>query len=237
MCAKKVSALWTALEEEVLRQWYGKRPAVWIADLLERSPQAVRYHAWKLRLKGRPGKPWRREEQEENARRYRKWLNPMVEHLARRSGFGTVRAYLATIARKKRYQPRGFLIRVTKTIAKLERAGQRTTDWSEREWAAFFHTFEPAKGTEQVESAKRRKGPYRANWSTEGFGGYIHMKLKQLDKPAAWLAREAGISKQAVHQYLQGWVTPRKNLQAKIIDILESSTNVPDASSHKEADR
>lgn len=240
MGAKKVSALWTAQEEEVLRQWYGKRPAVWIADLLGRSPQAVRYHAWKLRLKGRPGKPWRREGQEQSARGIREWLNPTVEQLAHRSGFDTAKAYLKFIARKKGYAPRGFFRKLTASIKELQNAGQRTADWSEQRWAAFFHSYTPAKIPNSVRpgtGAKRARGNYRTKWTTEGFGGYIHLKLKQLGKPAAWLAREAGISKQAVHQYLHGWVNPRKALQTKIIDILESSTKVPDTSSLKEPDR
>lgn len=236
MRAKK--ALWTAREEEVLRQWFGKRTADWIARILERSPQAVRYHAWKLRLKGRRGKPWRGEEEEESAPKTRRWLNPTVEHLARRSGFNTVRAYLTFLARKKGYHAVGFRRTLTRTLAKLERAGQRVSDWTEQEWAAFFHRVGPPKKLMTVETGRKRlRAPKRSNWTSEGFGGYIHLKLRELNKPASWLAQEAGISKQAVHLYLCGWVTPRKALQAKIVDILESSTKVPDTSSHKEPDR
>lgn len=232
MCSKKnnVKKRWTEQEDDLLRQWYGKRPAEWIGRLLERSPQAVRYHAWKFRLKGKRG-IFTPEEEVSKRLLKQKWNNSNVEHLARRSGFATVRAYIKFLAHKKGYNRRGFLRVVSRALTKREQQGDRCLDWTEQQWASFFQLIKPSVRVQRLQAGantSRPRKPRRSGWTSEGFGGYIHLKLKLLNKSASWLARKVGISRQAVQLYLVGKHTPRAFLKDKIVGILENATNNTD---------
>ncbi len=140
-------------------------------------------------------------------------LQPINE-LARISGFSSRDHYLGWWARNKGYDSsEEFEQELFRTAKEHLESNRKIQAWSNRDWETILHRTRPCHSPK--EPAHQKQPPKRP------IALLISQRLEELGRTQRWLARELGISRQAVHQYVLGATIPRKTLRSRLKEVLE----------------
>ena len=137
-----------------------------------------------------------------------------IYELAQISGFSSRDHYLGWWARNKGYDSsQEFEQELFRTAKEHLGSNSKIQAWSMRDWETILHRTRPCHlPMEPAHGEQPAKRPIAL---------LISRRLEELGRTQRWLARELGISRQAVHQYVLGSTVPRKTILPRLKDVLE----------------
>ncbi len=136
----------------------------------------------------------------------KKRLLSSLEKIAERNGYGSSKDYLANLAKLKRFPSvEEFEAQVVRQCALLKIVLSGKESLEADEWERILYT------------VKRRRVKRR----NRILGEMIYMRLLELGRNQAWLARELHISREVVRQYMEGNCYPKKAILHELETVLQ----------------